>query len=262
MSTVNDKSTFEEFRKRCEDKDTLQSKGSLYAGTGNKETTTGGRGICVTTATPSPQENSLLIKDETKESGLNWKPVEDVLNDASNAGQNTSVKNVEETIKNVEIISFFKQQLLELVYPVGSIYMSTTDNSPQDFLGGTWVRWGQGRVPAGISEDDSDFQGTEKIGGEKSTTLTIDNIPYHRHTSIYDTTAATFAVGSLVDSGASSPVFKSSVAPNCFVVTRTGTSGSLDKYYNATTGHSGKLNPDAMSNLQPYITCYMWKRTA
>lgn len=29
MSTVNDKSTFEEFRKRCEDKNTLQSKGSL-----------------------------------------------------------------------------------------------------------------------------------------------------------------------------------------------------------------------------------------
>ena len=35
-------------------------------------------------------------------------------------------------------------------YPVGSIYMSARNINPSTFLGGTWVAWGQGRVPVGM----------------------------------------------------------------------------------------------------------------
>ena len=30
--------------------------------------------------------------------------------------------------------------LLDIVYPVGSIYITTTENSPADSIGGTWVK--------------------------------------------------------------------------------------------------------------------------
>ncbi len=39
-----------------------------------------------------------------------------------------------------------KSELVDLVYPVGSIYMSTNSINPGGILGGTWEAWGeQGR---------------------------------------------------------------------------------------------------------------------
>lgn len=40
------------------------------------------------------------------------------------------------------------------VCPVGSIYMSVTNNNPYSYFGCTWVAWGSGCVP--VSVDDSD----------------------------------------------------------------------------------------------------------
>ena len=37
MSTIGNKKTFEELRERCEDKNTLTQKGSLYVGTGTQK---------------------------------------------------------------------------------------------------------------------------------------------------------------------------------------------------------------------------------
>lgn len=126
------------------------------------------------------------------------------------------------------------------VYPVGSIYMSVNNTNPGTLFGGTWVAWGAGRVPVGVDANDSSFDTVEETGGEKTHQLTVAEMPSHTH-----------------------PIY--------FVDT---TSGSQDRqnglYYNggwwgnsqgapnvANTGGNGAHN-----NLQPYITCYMWKRTA
>lgn len=58
--------------------------------------------------------------------------------------------------------------LLNKIYPVGSIYMSVNDVSPEEFLGGTWERWSQGRVPVGVDENDEDFEKPNLISGEKN----------------------------------------------------------------------------------------------
>ena len=55
-----------------------------------------------------------------------------------------------------------KNTLLDLIYPVGSIYMSVNNVSPQTFLGGTWTKWGSGRVPVGVNTSDSNFSTVEK----------------------------------------------------------------------------------------------------
>lgn len=122
------------------------------------------------------------------------------------------------------------------LYPVGSIYMSVNNTNPSTFFGGTWVSWGAGRVPVGVDANDTDFETVEKTGGEKTHTLTVSEMPSHKHT--------VEAIGS----GATQQELTAFNAGN--------TSG-VDGY--AGTDFTG--GGQAHNNLQPYITCYMWKRT-
>ena len=54
------------------------------------------------------------------------------------------------------------QNILDFVHPVGSIYMTMDSQNPSTLFGGTWVRWGEGRVPVGVSANDSDFGTVEQ----------------------------------------------------------------------------------------------------
>ena len=58
------------------------------------------------------------------------------------------------------------------MFPIGALYMTATDTNPGTFLGGTWERWGSGRVPVGYDANDSDFDVAEKTGGSKSEAYT------------------------------------------------------------------------------------------
>lgn len=255
MSTIDNNRSFEEFRKRCEDKNTLKNKGTLYVGTGSSSTATNGTPIWTTTSTPPPLENSLLVKDASQEGGLNWKSVANVLNDATAAGQTTSVKDVQSTIKNIEIVDFFKQQLLNLVYPIGSIYMSTNNVSPQSFLGGSWENWGSGRTLVGVDSSDSDFSTAEKTGGEKTHTLTKSEMPNHHHNSVYGKSGMWNISAGLVKVSDTLQYETASTSSSCYVVTKT------QAILGAVTCSTDDTGGDAAhNNLQPYITCYMWKR--
>ena len=90
----------------------------------------------------------------------------------SDTGTYTTVKKVKEMLisENLE------------VYPVGSIYMSTSGTNPSSFLGGTWVAWGSGRVPVGVNTSDGNFNTVEKTGGSAIETLTTAQLPSHTHT--------------------------------------------------------------------------------
>jgi hypothetical protein len=67
------------------------------------------------------------------------------------------------------------------IYPIGALYFSTVDVNPGTFLGGTWERWGAGRVVTGYDSTDSDFNAAEKTGGLKNKTLSTTEIPSHNH---------------------------------------------------------------------------------
>ena len=58
MSTIENGITYSKFRRRCEDKNTLTSKGSLYIGTGETED-----GVCKTTELLPPSERKFLVSD-------------------------------------------------------------------------------------------------------------------------------------------------------------------------------------------------------
>lgn len=127
------------------------------------------------------------------------------------------------------------KQLFLLMHRVGDIIFSTSDENPSTIYGGTWVAWGKGQVPVGVDTSDSDFNTVEKTGGEKEHTLTVDEMPSHKH-----------------DFGQQ-------------FATTSNLSGSYGYYMIAGTQtdvikNTGGNQPH--NNLQPYITCYMWKRTA
>lgn len=140
-------------------------------------------------------------------------------------------------------------ELLSRIYPVGSIYMSATMSTTSQVeaaLGGTWVAWGAGRVPVGVDTTQTEFDVVEETGGEKTHTLVNSELP-----KIEGTLPHT-AYGETKISGAFS-----------------FTSGSVSSYEGANSNTSNnriyKLsfgNNTAHNNLQPYITCYMYKRTA
>lgn len=127
--------------------------------------------------------------------------------------------------------------LLDKIYPVGSIYMSATLSTPSSVanaLGGTWVAWGAGRVPVGVDPNDTSFDTAEEKGGEKTHILTVSEIPSHTHGAYYTGSSAQDKIYSWY-----------------------GATGNAMAYDLIPSGGDGAHN-----NLQPYITCYMYKRTA
>lgn len=131
------------------------------------------------------------------------------------------------------------KKIIDAIYPIGSIYMSVNNVNPSELLGGTWVAWGAGRVPVGVDATDKAFNTVEKKSGEQVHVLTQSELP---PTIDFKTDSIGFQVyGEGTNEGEE-------------VATAFGSNTAL------TLINSG--GGKAHNNLQPYITCYMWKRTA
>ena len=132
-------------------------------------------------------------------------------------------------------------------YPIGSIYMNASNSAnPASLLGfGTWTSFGAGRVLVGLDSTQTEFDAIGETGGAKTAahTLTTAEIPAHSHD---------YAGGEY--SGAYD--YGSNMSVNNM---GTATDGRTQNYNSETVGGGGA---HSHSTLQPYITVYMWKRTA
>lgn len=146
----------------------------------------------------------------------------------------------------------FVQAALQVLHPVGSIYMNATDNTnPGTLLGfGTWVAFGAGRVPVGFNASNPLFDSAEETGGSADA-ITVSHThtasvtdPGHNHTY-------TRYASLLVQDGGSTACWVGESTQN------TSTASTGISVSNSTTGSSG-----TNANYQPYITVFMWKRTA
>lgn len=153
------------------------------------------------------------------------------------------------------------------LYPVGAIYMSTANVNPSTFITGTtWVAWGSGRVPVGVDTSDTSFNTVEKTGGEKTHVLLPTEMPKHEHTGTQLKGAGVF---SKKDPTAPTPSVqrerKKYVADFTASTIETVTAyeqGSNEVTDTVQVDHGIALGDNAAhNNLQPYITCYMFKRT-
>ncbi|XBG90058.1 DUF859 family phage minor structural protein [Enterococcus cecorum] len=67
--------------------------------------------------------------------------------------------------------------LLDMFYPVGAIFITTVNTNPSSYMGGSWVRFGNGQTLVGVNESDGDFNSAQKSGGSKSHTIDYSNFP-------------------------------------------------------------------------------------
>jgi len=142
------------------------------------------------------------------------------------------------------------------LFPVGSIYTnSSVATNPGTLLGfGTWTAFGAGRVMVGFDSGNALFDAAEETGGAADATL-----PSHTHTATSTVTDPSHAhtynqpqglVG-YTQGGSQSVPYPQSVS------TSSASTGITVATTNASAGTSG-----TNANYQPYITVYMWKRTA
>lgn len=85
------------------------------------------------------------------------------VNERTNA---PSIHAVREAIQNVTIEA----------YPIGSIYMSVNEVDPTDLFGGIWEK-----IENKFLLGSSDSFPNGSTGGKRVTTLTISNLPNHKH---------------------------------------------------------------------------------
>ena len=140
-------------------------------------------------------------------------------------------------------------------HPVGSLFETTVSTNPGTLYGGTWAAWGGGRVPVGVNTADSDFNTVEKTGGKKTERHEFkigykgyygtavgsdDNMiqAYKYSTSSYGTYAYEGSTQASVNAGIQA------------------STNTRDVAQASSTGDTSET-----SIVQPYITCYIWKRT-
>lgn len=177
------------------------------------------------------------------------------------------------------------QAAKEALHPVGSIYINATNNTnPATLLGfGTWTAFGAGRVPVGFNASDPSFDTAEETGGSKdaivvqhdhsfsATTgnqsqthnhaITITD-PGHLHTYNTGVGENTTMSGFPANANSGGAYQTLSTQSNTTGISATSGNASQDHTHSVsgTTGSAGSSGTNA--NLQPYITVYMWKRTA
>ena len=140
-------------------------------------------------------------------------------------------------------------------HPVGSLFETTVSTNPGTLYGGTWAAWGGGRVPVGVNTADSDFNTVEKTGGKKTERHEFkvgykgyfgtavgsdDNMiqAYKYSTSSYGTYAYEGSTQASVNAGIQA------------------STNTRDVAQASSTGDTSETGI-----VQPYITCYIWKRT-
>ena len=167
--------------------------------------------------------------------------------------------------------------IIDLVYPVGAIYMSVNAASPETLFGGTWERiTGRFLLAATDGGSSGASQAAGRTGGEATHTLTTNEMAAHTHGSKtltgytrfrrYGTSGSGSDIAGII--GSSGIVSKTSEtwSGTHGLVGAGGTNVSgptADRItVNATHEHDSVGGGQAHNNMPPYLAVYVWKRTA
>ena len=134
-----------------------------------------------------------------------------------------------------DLQNIIKKVVLDTYYPIGKIYITLGNENPNKTIGGTWIKFGAGRCLVGVDTSQEEFSTVEKTGGEKTHKLKVSEMPSHEHGLVNANTGG-YSMGFSIQ--------------------------YQDRGYDGNFYTDSKGGSEAHNNLQPYITCYMWKRTA
>ena len=166
-------------------------------------------------------------------------------------------------------------------YPVNSVYTSFSNTNPSDLFGGTWVSFGQGKTLVGVDPEDAAYSTSNLTAGSKihkhrtqEHTLTTDEMPSHIHTvaaqgisggSHAHSMQKIFSNGSGNDG--SGYVYQDSRNNKVYYTESNASHGhtlpqSTTSVNTTTESAHDHGDTTTASSMQPYVTVYMWKRTA
>lgn len=135
------------------------------------------------------------------------------------------------------------QEIINMIYPVGAIYISVNSANPTTLFGGTWQQLTDTFLYASTTADN-DVTTAPSGQGEATHTLTTNEMPSHTHTAgKYD--------GYMIENQAAA----SGSAVNAIKINTNSTTSSTRILTNS-AGSS-----QAHNNMPPYMKVYMWKRT-
>lgn len=144
------------------------------------------------------------------------------------------------------------RRLIDFIYPLGSVIASVNSSFDPNvaYKTQTWVRFAEGRTLVGADSSDEDFSTAEKTGGEKTHTLTTNEIPEHGN----------HLLTSFPGGYGNTAVYLSAATMSAY--------GNVARGWNNLNG--GEMYPAGYlvggskphNNMQPYTTVYYWKRTA
>lgn len=149
-------------------------------------------------------------------------------------------------------------EFLQIVYPIGAIYISVNPANPSTLFGGTWQQIKDRFL---LSAGDK-YNGGD-TGGEVSHKLTVSELPSHTHTaSVSSNGSHNHKIGTDKDA-----VYTTS--GNCWSVHNSSSGASyINGYTNFSGDHTHTVtlsntgNNSAHNNMPPYVAVYMWERIA
>lgn len=198
-----------------------------------------------------------------------------------------------------EQVGKLNQNLLEKVYPVGSIYISAVNTDPGTIFGGSWERFAKGRTLVGVDEKETEFQKYGNLGGHKEmqshshsftgSSVTTSTTGSHTHT-FTGTAVNTNTTGNHSHKVNNVHFYEKAVAKgtnyarwnsdgksvtndwgdittagnHSHSVTAKGSNSTTGNHAHTliTEGSIGKTGSGNAGNMPPYITVYLWRRVA
>lgn len=131
-----------------------------------------------------------------------------------------------------------KSELLDLIYPIGSVYINVQNVSPENFIGGVWEQI-QGRFLLAMQNGRYTAGDT---GGEETHTLLISEMPTHRHGVYINNGGETVSQEAIEESAYSWMQDGGQTSPAL----------SIEEFVGGNQPHN---------NMPPYLVVYMWQRT-
>lgn len=160
------------------------------------------------------------------------------------------------------------QNIIDKMYPVGSLYFTIDNRNPSEYLGGHWVRYAEGKTIFGASSTDEDFNGV-KTGGSKTKAYAVGGPNGHNHVTgsddyqrfvlaNYDTSKSKGITG-LRTSGNSTGDW---IVPAIEQTRDSRFATSANTEFNIHEYVEGYGSVFTANNLPPYVSCYVWLRVA
>ena len=122
------------------------------------------------------------------------------------------------------------------IYPIGSVITFYDSDDHSGHIGLTWERFATGRMVVGYDSTDASFDTIGETGGEKTHTLTIDEMPKHAHAGIKTV------------SGETSGTQEQGIIQG--------------RYYGNDAWTADRGGNQAHNNMPPYVVAALWRRTA